>query len=214
MGHAPGGTRGSMSLNAACHKEQQYIWFMGEDLNSFWDITHFMKWRGWGIPPGDPLGIHGPCHLMRLIIRNKNIYGLEVGIWMVSKILSISWNEGGGACTRGTPRGPKIHVTEMLLILRNKNIYGLWVGSERFPRYNTFYEMKRVGPAPWGPPWDPWSMSLNGPHHKEQEYIWFMGIWMVSKILFVCVEVLRPSQPNGVMSSAVSLPYHTFTGQT
>ena len=33
-------------------------------------------------------------------------------------------------------------------------------------------------------------------------------------ILFVCVEVLRPSQPNGVMSSAVSLPNHTFTGQT
>ena len=29
----------------------------------------------------------------------------------------------------------------------------------------------------------------------------------------VCVEVLRPSQPNGVMSSAVSLPSHTFTGQ-
>ena len=32
--------------------------------------------------------------------------------------------------------------------------------------------------------------------------------------LFVCVEVLWPSQPNGVMSSAVSLPNHTFTGQT
>ena len=30
---------------------------------------------------------------------------------------------------------------------------------------------------------------------------------------YVCVEVLRPSQPNGVMSSAVSLPSHTFTGQ-
>ena len=30
---------------------------------------------------------------------------------------------------------------------------------------------------------------------------------------FVCVEVLRPSQPKGVMSSAVSLPNHTFTGQ-
>ena len=28
----------------------------------------------------------------------------------------------------------------------------------------------------------------------------------------VCVEVLRPSQPNGVMSSAVSLPNHMFTG--
>ena len=29
----------------------------------------------------------------------------------------------------------------------------------------------------------------------------------------VCVEVLWPSQPNGVMSSAVNLPNHTFTGQ-
>ena len=32
-------------------------------------------------------------------------------------------------------------------------------------------------------------------------------------LLVICVEVLRPSQPNGVMSSAVSLPNHTFTGQ-
>ena len=31
--------------------------------------------------------------------------------------------------------------------------------------------------------------------------------------VFVCVEALRPSQPNGVMLSAVSLPNHTFTGQ-
>ena len=31
--------------------------------------------------------------------------------------------------------------------------------------------------------------------------------------VFVCVEVLRPSQPNGVMSSAVSLPNHSFTRQ-
>ena len=31
--------------------------------------------------------------------------------------------------------------------------------------------------------------------------------------MFVCVEILPPSQPNGVMSSVVSLPNHTFTGQ-
>ena len=31
--------------------------------------------------------------------------------------------------------------------------------------------------------------------------------------VFVCVEVLRPSQSNGVMSSTVSLPNHTLTGQ-
>ena len=35
----------------------------------------------------------------------------------------------------------------------------------------------------------------------------------VCDCLFVCVEVLRPSQPNEVMSSAVILPNHTFTGQ-
>ena len=35
----------------------------------------------------------------------------------------------------------------------------------------------------------------------------------VSQYICVCVEVLRPSQPNGVMSSAASLPNHTFTGQ-
>ena len=34
-----------------------------------------------------------------------------------------------------------------------------------------------------------------------------------SSVGFVCVEVLRPSQPNGVMSSVVSLSNHTFTGQ-
>ena len=31
--------------------------------------------------------------------------------------------------------------------------------------------------------------------------------------LFVCVEVLQPSQSRAVMSSEVSLPKHTFTGQ-
>ena len=39
-------------------------------------------------------------------------------------------------------------------------------------------------------------------------------IWAVSNCTcFVCVEVLQPSQPNGVMSSAVSLPNHTLTGK-
>ena len=74
------GTRRSMPLNAVCHKEQQYIWFMGGDLNSFRDITHFMKRKGVGHASGEPLRIHGPCHLMYLIIRKKNMYSLEVGI--------------------------------------------------------------------------------------------------------------------------------------
>ena len=35
----------------------------------------------------------------------------------------------------------------------------------------------------------------------------------IQLILIVCVEVLRPSQPYGVMLSVVHLPNHTFTGQ-
>ena len=52
---------------------------------------------------------------------------------------------------------------------------------------------------------------------------WFAGIFShlatqirfihYNRSLFACVDVLRPSQPNGVMSSAVSLPNHTFTEQ-
>ena len=41
----------------------------------------------------------------------------------------------------------------------------------------------------------------------------YVSEWSLRYGLFVCVEVLRPSQPNGVMSSAVSLPNHTFTGK-
>ena len=44
------------------------------------------------------------------------------------------------------------------------------------------------------------------PAHLQQ---YFTSVF----VIFVCVEVLRPNQPNGVMSSAVSLPNHTFTGQ-
>ena len=40
-----------------------------------------------------------------------------------------------------------------------------------------------------------------------------LASFCITKHQFVCVEVLLPSQPNGVMSSAVSLPNHTFTGQ-
>ena len=62
-------------------------------------------------------------------------------------------------------------------------------------------------------PGDPESVSLNASYHTEQQYMFDICFWMVSEIWFVCVEVLLPSQPNGVMSSAVSLPNHTFTGQ-
>ena len=50
-------------------------------------------------------------------------------------------------------------------------------------------------------------------HGIKSQLIIVAGNMTAVRYLFVCVEVLRPSQPNGVMSSAVSLPNHTFTGQ-
>ena len=45
---------------------------------------------------------------------------------------------------------------------------------------------------------------------RIRQQMWKVGPnWCV----FDCVEVLRPSQPNGVMSTAISLPNHTFTKQ-
>ena len=133
----------------------------------------FYEMKGVGHAPGDPFRIHGPCHFMRLIIRNKNIHDLWVGIWTVSEILSILW-KGVGHAPRGHPGVPRsMSLNEPYLKEQDYMVYE-W-GSKRFPRYNTFYEMKGAGHAPGGPPGDPWSMSLNAPRHKEQEYIWFMG---------------------------------------
>ena len=54
---------------------------------------------------------------------------------------------------------------------------------------------------------------INSSHAIFSDIRYISLLSVAGKILFVCVEVLRPSQPNGVMSSAVSLPNHTFTGQ-
>ena len=79
VGHAPWGHPGvprSMSLNAPYLKEQEYIWFMGGDLNGFQDINAFYEMKGVGHAPMGSLGSQDPCYLMCLTIRNKNIYDL------------------------------------------------------------------------------------------------------------------------------------------
>ena len=53
------------------------------------------------------------------------------------------------------------------------------------------------------------SLSSSFPHVTSGQHF----PHYISTGVFVCVEVLRPSQPSRVMSSAVSLPNHTFTGQ-
>ena len=62
----------------------------------------------------------------------------------------------------------------------------------------------------------PWK-HIAGTHQKclhEAFLITRKALLMNNNIfMFVCVEILWPSQPNGVMSSVVSLLNHKFTGQ-
>ena len=74
-----------------------------------WGSERFPRYNtfyemGVGMPPGDPFGIRVPCHQMRLIIRNKNIYGLWVGLNGFQDIMHFM-ERAGGACPRG-PRDP------------------------------------------------------------------------------------------------------------
>ena len=55
------------------------------------------------------------------------------------------------------------------------------------------------------------AVKVNGNRNAFLELQPFIYLSMLP--MSICVEVLRLSQPNGVMSSAVSLPNHTFTGQ-
>ena len=58
-----------------------------------------------------------------------------------------------------------------------------------------------------------WVPHLLTEEQKTQHLKCAQELLKTYKGCIVCVEVLRPSQPNGVMSSAVSLPNHKFTRQ-
>ena len=47
---APGWTSWSVLLNVSYHKEYDYLWFRGGDLNGFRDIKTFMKLMGGKYP--------------------------------------------------------------------------------------------------------------------------------------------------------------------
>ena len=53
-------------------------------------------------------------------------------------------------------------------------------------------------------------MGLLFEQEIKMDFAYLCTIWCKVN---VCVKVLRPSQPNGVMSGVVNLPSHTFTGQ-
>jgi hypothetical protein len=63
------------------HKNQGYVWLSGRDLNGFPDTNALSVQGGTGPSHIDPCTFR--CSLTFLDIRNKNIYGLGVGISIV-----------------------------------------------------------------------------------------------------------------------------------
>ena len=41
---------GDILVGVTEHKEHDYMWLLGGDLNRFRDIKPLMKWTGWGMP--------------------------------------------------------------------------------------------------------------------------------------------------------------------
>ena len=78
-----------------------------------------------------------------------------------------------------------------------KALFGPVVTEEKTFEVFSLYEFMKTS--------DPWGGAIFDP----RAIMWII----LEEVLFVCVKVLRPSQPNGIMSSAVSLPSHIFTGQ-
>ena len=76
------------------HDHQDYIRFMGGDINHFKIISKLHN-KGGG---DDPRGTHLTCYLMHLIMTIKIIYGLMVGIFMIFKRMFKLYNDGGWGC--------------------------------------------------------------------------------------------------------------------
>ena len=81
---------------------------------------------------------------------------------------------------------------------------------------NIFFCPSGVGPT--GYHLNHWAESnqacyMTSPHGQDVEEQVCLSVMLLATLAkLVCFEVLRPSQPNGVMSSAVSLLHHTLTG--
>ena len=109
---------------------------------------------------------------------------------------------------------PETKVKSEKLLKKANNSIKIWctVTSKQYALYHLVvklsskfqrYRMKTVGVVQIDAWTDNGGCTIITCHYLVAGYFFFC----------VCVEVLRPSQPNGVMSSAVSLPNHTFTGQ-
>ena len=121
---------------------------------------------------------------------------------LTRQLVSIDNSQFGFIPGRGTTDA--IFVVRQLqekYLAANKRLYMAFVDLE-----------KAFDRVPWKVIW--WALRKLG----VEEWIMRLVQGMYANVrscvcLFICVEVLRPSQPNGVMSSVASLPNHTFTGQ-
>ena len=106
------------------------IWTVSEILSSFWSeqggASLGMPW--WS---SRSVLLNVSYYMIHDINLNHMIYGLGVGIWKVSQILSILWVEGGRACHCGTSQSVLLNAYyykkyEFYIWFRGGNQNGFW----------------------------------------------------------------------------------------
>jgi hypothetical protein len=119
----------SIPLNSPWHREQEYIWIMGGDLNSLHDIrVPCVRFKGNETTPYGHDLYTNRCYFT----QKENIYGFGMRI---STVFQISWYfmiNGG----RNYHIQSWLTYHQMLLDTRNKNIYGL--GMEKATVFQLF----------------------------------------------------------------------------
>ena len=157
------------------------------------------------------MGTHLKCFTEALLMSTHNMFSW----WNKKKYLLLGWKKNafhGGMLISGF----LYQVSSFLFAINNKNMIQtenfaffttclLKFWEKNVPR-NTIYRLVCCENSFWSSVTrdksDWWLIIIN---HQDNT--------VLRNGMFVIVEVLRPSQPYGVMLSAVSLPNHTFTGQ-
>ena len=120
------------------------------------------------MPPGDPPGSQDPCHLMCLIIRNKNIYGLGRVFWILSKDMSEVRLDFGLCATTLLVRQKQLALNTFDISLTSQDKVYTSITSNEYQRVGTviFFQNARRTSGSYANVWQPKNRN-NGNMKKE-----------------------------------------------
>ena len=143
VGHAPRGPR-SVSVDASDHKEHEYIWLMGGNLNGFCDIRPFMKWWGRVMLSQGPFETHLQNFISRSIIPKISRQSVQ---WLLRTHPDKIWADFGvafeSAILMFKPFVTALHISIIISIISPNFIQILQVVTENLCGQNLGRKKKK-----------------------------------------------------------------------